>query len=216
MTAGTTLLALLPLVFMGGTTLINFSAALTWGIFVGTFSSIYVAAALLIYMPPLRRVEFEIKYGQSLQEERLVLATHNQGKLREFKNVLGASFGSIVTAGDLGLPEPEETVCIFVENALIKAQHSAGSWCKSATLADDSGFCVTASGGDPGLYSARWAGPNKDFRHAMQTVNDKLGDAADRSAYFIAVLAFFVLPDGREEIFESRVDGHIGWAAKTR
>lgn len=144
-----------------------------------------------------------------LSGERLVLATHNKGKLREFQKILGASFGSIVTAGDLGLREPEETGATFVDNALIKAR-AAAKTSGSMVLADDSGLCVTALGGDPGIYSARWAGPDKNFRHAMQTVHDKLGGATDRSAYFIAVLAL-VLPDGREKNFEGRVDGIIIW-----
>lgn len=141
--------------------------------------------------------------------ERLVLATHNQGKLREFKKILGDRFGSIVAAGDLGLPEPIEDGTTFSENALLKARAAAIA-SKSVTLADDSGLCVTALGGDPGLYSARWAGPEKSFSHAMQRVHESLGAAADRSAYFIAVLAL-VLPDGSEHIFEGRVDGHIAW-----
>jgi len=141
--------------------------------------------------------------------DRLVLATHNAGKLREFKAILGSSFDSIVTVGDLGLPEPVESGSTFVENALIKAR-AAAEICKCPVLADDSGLCVTALGGDPGLYSARWAGPNKDFAYAMRRVHEALGDAADRSAHFIAVLAL-VLPDGSAEIFEGRVDGHIAW-----
>jgi XTP/dITP diphosphohydrolase len=141
--------------------------------------------------------------------DRLVLATHNAGKLREFTRVFGESFGEIVTAGDLGLPEPEETGTTFVENALLKAKAAAAA-SQSATLADDSGLCVTALGGDPGLFSARWAGPDKDFLHAMRRVHEALGDAVDRSAYFIAVLAL-VLPDGRAEIFEGRIDGMIVW-----
>jgi len=140
---------------------------------------------------------------------RLVLATHNAGKVREFRTVLGASFGSIVSAGELGLPEPEETGANFVENALLKARAAAEA-SGSLALADDSGLCVTALDGDPGLYSARWAGPDKDFNLAMRRVHEALGDSADRSAYFIAVLAL-VSSEGREIIFEGRVDGHIVW-----
>jgi XTP/dITP diphosphohydrolase len=144
-----------------------------------------------------------------LNAQRLVLATHNRGKLREFSQILGPSFASIVTAGDLGLPEPEETGTTFVENALLKARAAAEAT-KSTTLADDSGLCVAGLGGDPGLYSARWADPGKDFNHAMRRVHEGLGDNPDRSAYFIAVLAL-VLPDGGHQIFEGRVDGHITW-----
>jgi XTP/dITP diphosphohydrolase len=140
---------------------------------------------------------------------RLVIATHNSGKLREFARLLGGSFGALVTAGELGLPEPEEIGTTFAENALIKAKAAALA-SQSAALADDSGLCVTALKGDPGLYSARWAGPDKDFASAMKRVHEALGAAQDRSAYFIAVLAL-ALPDGSCEIFEGRVDGHIVW-----
>ncbi len=144
-----------------------------------------------------------------LSSERLVLATHNQGKLREFKTILGDSFAGIVTAGDLGLPEPEETGTTFIENALLKA-NAAQKATKALVLADDSGLCVNALGGDPGLFSARWAGPTKDFRHAMQRVHDALGSTPDRSAYFIAVLAL-VMPDGTEHLFEGRINGQLTW-----
>jgi XTP/dITP diphosphohydrolase len=145
----------------------------------------------------------------SLNTSRLVLATHNAGKLREMRKILGASFGEIVSAGELGLPEPEETGSTFVENALIKA-HAAAKASQCLVLADDSGLCVAALNGDPGLYSARWAGPGKDFKVAMQRVHEALDNSTDRSAYFIAVLAL-VSPDGKEEIFEGRADGRIAW-----
>lgn len=144
-----------------------------------------------------------------LTTQRLVIATHNKGKLREFEWILGSRFASIVTAGELGLAEPEETGTTFVENALLKAR-AAATVTKSVTLADDSGLCVHALKGDPGLYSARWAGPNKDFQHAMQRVQNELGTSTDRSAHFIAVLAL-VMPDGSHQIFEGRVDGRIVW-----
>lgn len=140
---------------------------------------------------------------------RLVIATHNAGKLREMRLLLGGHFTTIVSAGELALPEPDETGATFVENALLKAK-AAATASGSLTLADDSGLCVTALNGDPGLYSARWAGPAKDFRAAMQRVHDALGDSTDRSAYFIAVLAL-ILPDGGSEIFEGRIYGHITW-----
>lgn len=141
--------------------------------------------------------------------QRLVIATHNKGKLREFAQILGPHFGSIVSAGELGLAEPEETGTSFVENSLLKARAGAIAT-NSITLADDSGLCVHALNGDPGLYSARWAGPDKNFRHAMQRVHNALGNSADRSAYFIAVLTL-VMPDGSHQIFEGRVDGTIIW-----
>jgi len=141
--------------------------------------------------------------------DRLVIATHNRGKLREFATFFGTSCGTLVAAGELGLPEPEETGTTFAENALIKAR-AAATASQSVALADDSGLCVTGLGGDPGLYSARWAGPSKDFQMAMRRVHEGLGDTPDRSAYFIAVLAL-VLPDGREYLFEGRVTGGIVW-----
>jgi XTP/dITP diphosphohydrolase len=159
---------------------------------------------------------------------RLVVATHNPGKLHEFRAMLAGCAEAITSAGELGLPEPEETGTTFAENALIKARAAALSG--SLTLADDSGFCVNALGGRPGIYSARWAlppealakgggppsyakapeGQDKNFALAMKRVQDELGDARDRSAYFIAVLAL-VWPDGREELIEGRVDGQFIW-----
>lgn len=140
---------------------------------------------------------------------RLLIATHNAGKLKEFRNLLQGHVAEIVSAGELALPEPEETGTTFVENALLKARLAAeASGC--VTLADDSGLCVNALNGDPGLFSARWAGASKDFAVAMRRVHETLGTHTDRSAYFIAVLAL-VWPDGRQEIFEGRINGTIVW-----
>ena len=144
-----------------------------------------------------------------LSGQRLVLATHNKGKLQEFRHILQGIAREIVSAGDLGLPEPEETGTTFVENSLLKAR-AAFQATKSAVLADDSGLCVASLNGDPGLYSARWAGPKKDFGYAMKRVHEALGTAADRSAYFIAVLVL-ILPDGSHRIFEGRAEGSIAW-----
>jgi XTP/dITP diphosphohydrolase len=141
--------------------------------------------------------------------DRLVIATHNKGKLREFGSLLGFYVKDIVSAGDLGLPEPEETGTTFTENAILKARAAAKA-SGSFALADDSGLCVAALGGAPGIYSARWAGPNKDFSIAMRRVNDELNVAKDRSAYFICALAL-VWPDKHVEIVEGRVDGEIIW-----
>lgn len=143
--------------------------------------------------------------------ERLVLATHNPGKVREL-NELVAPFGvAAISAGELGLPEPVEDGDTFVANALIKA-HAAAGGSGLPALADDSGLVVPALDGDPGIYSARWAGPDKDFSLAMQKVELALeargGD--DRAAYFICVLAL-AWPDGHVEHFEGRVHGHLAW-----
>ncbi len=140
---------------------------------------------------------------------KLVLATHNKGKLAEFRDLLAPYGVEVVSAGELNLPEPEENGVDFRENALIKA-HAAAKAAALPALADDSGLCVTALGGKPGLYSSRWGGPEKDFLKAMRRVHEELGEASDRSAYFICVLAL-VWPDGHEEIVEGRREGEIVW-----
>ncbi len=140
---------------------------------------------------------------------RLVIATHNKGKLREFQALLSPFVGEMVSAGELGLPEPEETGTTFQENALIKARAAAKA-SRLPALADDSGLCVKALSGEPGIYSARWAGPGKDFMKAMRRIHEELAENEDRSAFFIAALAL-VWPDGREELFEGRCEGTIVW-----
>jgi len=138
---------------------------------------------------------------------RLVLASHNPGKLHEIAELLAPYGTEVTSAGALGLPEPEETGETFAENALIKARASAeGSGLPA--LADDSGLCVVALGGDPGVRSARWAGPEKDFALAMRKVEEALGSVEDRRAYFVCALAL-AWPDGREQVFEGRVDGTL-------
>jgi len=140
---------------------------------------------------------------------RLVIATHNRGKAREFAQLLEFDIKDFANAADLHLPEPEETGVTFAENAILKSK-AAAKETGSMALSDDSGLCVTALNGAPGIYSARWAGANKDFNFAMSRINHELGDAEDRSAYFICVLALS-WPDGYTEIFEGRVHGHIAW-----
>jgi XTP/dITP diphosphohydrolase len=140
---------------------------------------------------------------------KLVIATHNPGKVREFRDLLGSRVPEIVSAGDLGLPELEETGETFLENAIIKAR-AAAETSGFMALADDSGLCVTALGGKPGLHSARWAGPGKDFSVAMKRIQAELGASADRSAYFVCVLAL-IGPDGQAGIIEERCNGTIVW-----
>ncbi|MFA4995299.1 MAG: RdgB/HAM1 family non-canonical purine NTP pyrophosphatase [Bdellovibrionales bacterium] len=138
---------------------------------------------------------------------RIVIATHNAGKLREFSDLLRPYVKEIVSAGDLKLPEPEETGTTFAENAVLKAKAAAlASNCLA--LADDSGLCVTALGGKPGIHSARWAEPKNNFAHAMQRVGKELDKAKDRSAYFTCVLAL-CWPNGKIETVEGRIDGTI-------
>ncbi len=149
-----------------------------------------------------------------LEPGRLVIASHNQGKVREIRALL-APFGiEPVSAGDLGLPEPEETGTTFAENALIKARASAEG-AGIVALADDSGLCVTALGGAPGVYTADWAETPKgrDWHLAMRKVEDKLnvlGPDVDRTAYFVCTLAL-CWPDGETALFEGRVAGHLTW-----
>jgi XTP/dITP diphosphohydrolase len=142
---------------------------------------------------------------------RLVVATHNPGKLREIAALLKPFNVETVSAGALGLPEPEETGSTFIENAELKAQAAALASGLPA-LADDSGICIDALGGAPGIYSARWAGEGKDFASAMVRVKTEL-DAlrvpdAKRTAHFISALTL-AWPDGHMESFAGRVDGHL-------
>ena len=139
--------------------------------------------------------------------DTLVLATHNKGKVVEIAALLAPFAVAVKSAGELGLPEPDETEDSFIGNAKLKALAAATASGLPA-LADDSGLCVRALNGDPGIYSARWAGPTKDIKIAMAAVNDKLGDAVDRSAHFISALAL-AWPDGHCEIFEGRIDGTL-------
>lgn len=141
---------------------------------------------------------------------RLVIATHNAGKLREFADLLQPYVTEITSAGELGLPSPVESGTTFAENAILKAKAAAQAT-GSLALADDSGLCITALGGKPGIYSARWVKP--DIATAMQRIQDELGDAPDRTAYFICVLALY-WPDGRFETLEGRVNGTIAPAPR--
>ena len=140
--------------------------------------------------------------------ERLVIASHNPGKLDEIAALL-APFGvTTVGAAALGLAEPEETGTSFEENAELKARLAAEASGRSA-LADDSGLVVPALGGAPGIHSARWAGPRKDFHGAMARVERELAQK-DRRAHFVAVLAL-VAPDGEVATFRGEAHGHLIW-----
>jgi XTP/dITP diphosphohydrolase len=140
---------------------------------------------------------------------RLVLASHNPGKLVELAALLRPFDVAAMSAGELGLPEPVEDAPDFVGNARIKALAAARATGLPG-LADDSGFCVAALGGAPGVHSARWAGPTKDFAAAMTRVNRMMADAADRRAWFVAVLCL-AWPDGHTDSFFGRVDGMAIW-----
>jgi len=140
--------------------------------------------------------------------QTLVVASHNPGKVAELEELLAPLGIETIGAGALGLPEPEETGTSFEENALLKAREAATA-SDLVAIADDSGIVVPALGGAPGIYSARWAGPGKDFRPAMERVQLGLGDR-DRRAYFVAVLAL-VWPDGEGVVFRGEAHGRLVW-----
>ena len=141
---------------------------------------------------------------------RLVVATHNPGKARELAEILDGRF-TLVAAGELGLPEPEETEATFAGNALLKARTAADA-SGLVALADDSGLSVRALDGAPGIYSARWAGPDKDFAVAMKKVEERLEEvgAEDFAAWFTSALAV-AWPDGPAVVVEGRVDGTLSF-----
>jgi XTP/dITP diphosphohydrolase len=151
---------------------------------------------------------------RALTEPRVVVATHNAGKLVEIRALL-APFGiEVVSAGELGLPEPVETEDTFVGNARIKA-HAAAAATGLPALADDSGIAIDALGGAPGVYTADWAEtPNgRDFVLAMTRAHDALEDAAaaePRTARFLSTLVL-AWPDGHDEVFEGKVEGRCVW-----
>jgi XTP/dITP diphosphohydrolase len=142
------------------------------------------------------------------EADRLVIASHNPGKVEEIAALLAPFAIGVVSAAALGLPEPEETGDSFEANAALKARVAAEASSLSA-LADDSGLVVPALGGAPGIYSARWAGAEKDFAAAMARVQGELGDR-DRAAHFVAVLAL-AWPDGEIALFRGEVAGRLVW-----
>jgi XTP/dITP diphosphohydrolase len=145
--------------------------------------------------------------------EKLVAATHNPGKAVEIAALLDNRF-TLISAGEAGVPEPDETETTFVGNALLKARHAAD---KSGliAIADDSGLSVAALDGAPGIYSARWAGPEKDFAIAMAKVEERLEATAsdDRAAWFTSALAV-AWPGGPAVVVEGRVDGTLTFPAR--
>jgi XTP/dITP diphosphohydrolase len=141
----------------------------------------------------------------------LVIASHNPGKVREIAELLTPYGVDVVSAATIGLREPEETGKTFAANARLKARVAA-SIANLPALADDSGLSVTALHGEPGIYSARWAGPGKDFGVAMQKVEGELQKrgAEDRRAAFVCALCL-AWPDGQARVFEGRVEGKLVW-----
>ncbi len=152
--------------------------------------------------------------GRTIRGSRLVIATHNRGKLREIGDLLRPHGVEVASAVDLGLPEPEETAATFAGNAAIKAAAAARASGFPA-LADDSGLAVAALDGAPGVHSARWAGADKDFSRAMRNVEEMLKAKAatreqSRRAEFVCALCLG-WPDGAHELFEGRIAGTLTW-----
>lgn len=139
----------------------------------------------------------------------LLLATHNAGKLAEIRAMLVPLGLNVTSAGELNIPEPEETADSFHGNAELKARACAKA-SGLTSLADDSGLVIPALGGAPGIYSARWAGPNKDFSVAFDRIIRELGEANAVDAYFICVLCLYKT-DGKVDFFEGRLHGHLSF-----
>ena len=151
----------------------------------------------------------DTKPMRKFSDKKLVIASHNAGKVREIGELLAPHGIEVFSAGELDLDEPEETGTTFIDNAVIKAEAAAKASGLPA-LADDSGLAVHALGGEPGIHSARWAGPKRDFTFAMQKVEEALEGKADRGAFFACALAL-CWPDGHCETFEGRVFGALVW-----
>ncbi|MBL8687500.1 MAG: RdgB/HAM1 family non-canonical purine NTP pyrophosphatase [Rhodospirillaceae bacterium] len=147
--------------------------------------------------------------ARRFEEPKLVLATHNPGKVGELVELLAPWGVEVVSAGALGLAEPEETGETFVDNALLKARAAMEATGLPA-LADDSGLAVSGLDGRPGVHTADWAGSPRDFTRAMRRVQQELGENPDRSAAFMSTLAL-IWPDGHHEIFEGKVEGELVW-----
>ncbi len=165
-------------------------------------------------MHPAARGSWSLRERRKFEGGKLVVASHNPGKLREISDLLAPFDVEPISAGSLGLPEPVEDGDSFIANAEIKALASARS-ANMLALSDDSGFALEALDGAPGIYSARWAGPGKDFSLAMRKVEDELEKKGAmtpkaRAAQFICALTL-AWPDGHVESFEGRVEGTAIW-----
>jgi XTP/dITP diphosphohydrolase len=147
--------------------------------------------------------------ARRFEAPRLIIASHNPGKVREIGELLLPVGVGVVSAGVLGLPEPDETETTFEGNAELKAR-AAASAAGEPALADDSGLVVPALDGAPGIYSARWAGLAKDFSVAMRRIEDELSGKSDRRAHFVAALTL-AWPDGHAETFRGEVHGRLIW-----
>ncbi len=141
-----------------------------------------------------------------------MVASHNAGKVREIRELLAAFSTDVISAGDLNLPEPEETALTFIGNAELKARAAATN-AQLPSLADDSGMAIDALNGAPGIYSARWAGPTKDFAFAMNHIEREMEGKADRRAHFICALSLG-WPDGHCDSFEGKISGQLHFPAR--
>ena len=149
-----------------------------------------------------------------LPQDKIVVASHNPGKVREIADLLRPLGIETVSAGELDLPEPEETETTFEGNARLKAEVAAAA-SGLAALSDDSGLCVDTLGGAPGIFSARWAGPSKDFRIAMQKVEHELRDRYalspnQRQAHFVCALCL-AIPGQEPRVYRGEVHGVMVW-----
>ena len=144
---------------------------------------------------------------RALAEGRLIVASHNPGKLAEIAELLAPLGIGAVGAAELGLPEPAETGTSFADNALLKARAAAKA-AGAPALADDSGLMIRALGGAPGVATARWAGPERDYARAFARIERELACTADRRARFVATLAL-AWPDGAAELFEGTCEGTL-------
>jgi XTP/dITP diphosphohydrolase len=156
--------------------------------------------------------------SRRIDGRRLLVASHNSGKIRELRFLLGGLDIDLVTAGDLGLPEPEETGTTFVENARIKALAAARA-AGEVALADDSGLCVEALDGAPGVYTADWAGPDRDWDRAMRLVEEELATRGavrpdQRRATFVSLLCL-AWPDGHTQEYLGERAGTLVWPGRT-
>lgn len=141
-------------------------------------------------------------------EKKLLIASGNKGKIIEISQLLSPYNIEVISAKEFNLVEPEETGSTFIENAEIKSRYYSDSTGLPA-LADDSGLCVEALGGDPGIYSARWAGESKDFSIAIKRVEKELGNSNNRKAKFVCALSFYLPKTNSVENFEGEVEGNL-------
>ena len=152
--------------------------------------------------------------NRKINGHKLIIASHNQGKVSEIKDLLSRYVVDVSSSENFGMKEPEENGDSFEENALIKASETA-NFCGQIALSDDSGLCVDDLDGDPGIFSARWAGPKKDFLKASKDIEKKLIEigSSNYSAYFICVLAV-CWPDGESRIFKGKINGNLNFPPK--